>query len=186
MTVKRLVLICLVSSVTLVLLAPAIAQPDRGWADTSWGGLAGVDGLCYEERMDLPGCSISSAETRTIGDYMSTCGTVRLVAVPCRDRLNQLNSFGISHTPVLKGVLIANDDGAPTPFQLSCDNSTWKNYTLGAHEEREYSCGAQSRLYVRVRSNGGTVSYTLAARSRFKISWNESRRLWDVFTVAGN
>lgn len=84
-------------------------------------------------------------------------------------------------------LFIVNDADTSLNFQLSCDDEddedTWENFSLARGAGSSYNCPSLPHVWIRVSTDGRHVQYQLHYRKRYRLAWNSSSRLWDVFAI---
>ena len=82
------------------------------------------------------------------------------------------------------GVYIANYASVDIKFELSSDGVNWYTYSLHPNYYSTYTFNGKAFGYVRLTTTGeGTVQYKLQNDRKYQISWNDSKRRWDIFLL---
>lgn len=82
-------------------------------------------------------------------------------------------------------VLLVNGSGGRLAFHLSCDKNDWKKYEIAANQTKSYElCRELDEMFIRMATTGAQpVQYRLRPQQRYRLAWNEGKRVWDVFTI---
>jgi hypothetical protein len=132
-------------------------------------------------------CTTFSAETRLLREHIVVSEDCKALNELERLRSEQVKKIkedcvGFADAYCTERVIIHNDDDGRTPFSLSHDRVDWTTEELLPKERGVFSTNEEGWVLIRLKTVGQEpVVHRIDHRSCYSITWNPSRRVWDVF-----
>jgi hypothetical protein len=111
-----------------------------------------------------------------LATYFSVCGAA-------------LGQAGQASLPSVPGdsIYIWNGGNKSVTFYISSDEATWNEFTLGSDESQVINLGnGIARATAAIKTGDITKKRSVEAKSRYRIYFDSSSKLWDVGKLQPN
>ena len=97
--------------------------------------------------------------------------------------LGRASGRGVLGNISLNKIAIVNNQNQKLYFKLSFPNNPWSSQEVDAFSNVTYDLKGFDHMYISVATNSQKVEYKLHGGKRYEIKWNDSKSLWDVYSI---